>query len=110
MDKSTFQSRLIKYIEKNLRIKVLETEIPPQGMTSQVFFIQIDNGEEYAIKYGQDAMKDVPALELIIEKSISIPVPKLITSLVFEETPVVILEKVKYPLLETIPVNEAARQ
>lgn len=39
----------------------------------------------------------------------SIPVPKLITSFVFEETPVVILEKVEYPLLETVAVNEMAK-
>lgn len=109
MDNTTFQIRLVKHIEENLEIKILETKIPPQGMTSQVFFVAIDNGDEYAIKYGEDAMKDVPAFELISEKNVSIPVPKLITSFVFEETPVVILERVEYPLLETVAVNEMAK-
>lgn len=106
---ATFQTRLVKHIEENLGNKILETKIPPQGMTSQVFFVAIDNGEEYAIKYGEDAMKDVPAFELISEKNVSISVPKLIKAFVFEETPVVILEKVEYPLLETVPVNEMAK-
>lgn len=109
MDNSTFQSRLVKYIEKNLKIRILETKIPPQGMTSKVFFVQVNSGEEYAIKYGEDAMKDVPAFELISEKKVSIPVPKLIKSFIFEEVPVVILEKVQYPLLETVAVNEMSR-
>lgn len=109
MTANSFINDLIHEIEKQLNVKVVDTNTPPQGMTSQVFFVAIDNGDEYAIKYGEDAMKDVPAFELISEKNVSIPVPKLITSFVFEEIPVVILEKVEYPLLETVSVNEMAK-
>ncbi len=101
--------KLVVELEKKLKVKIMQIKIPPQGMTSQVFFVAIDNGDEYAIKYGEDAIKDVPAFELISEKNVSIPVPKLINSFVFEETPVVILEKVEYPLLETVPINEMAK-
>lgn len=82
--------KLVVELEKKLKVKIMQIKIPPQGMTSQVFFVAIDNGDEYAIKYGEDAIKDVPAFELISEKNVSIPVPKLINSFVFEETPVVI--------------------
>ncbi len=109
MKNNNFVNKLIKEIETQLKLKVLNTSIPPQGMSSKVFFIKTGNKEEYAIKYGEDAMKDVPAFELISEKNVSIPVPKLITSFIFEEIPVVILEKVEYPLLETVAVNEMAK-
>lgn len=65
-----FINNLIKEIEIQLKVKIQNTSIPPQGMTSQVFFVAIDNGDEYAIKYGEDAMKDVPAFELIGEKNV----------------------------------------
>lgn len=105
----TFQTRLAKYIEETLSKKVIGIKTPPQGMTSKVFFVELEDKSEYAIKYGEDAMNDVPAFELIEKQNLEVPVPKLIKHFVFEETPVVILEKVEYPLLDSIEVSEMAR-
>jgi aminoglycoside phosphotransferase (APT) family kinase protein len=60
----------------------------------------------YAVKYGTNAMKDVPALELITEKQINIPIPALIASFVFENIPVIILKRINFPLLESVLVEE----
>ena len=61
---------------------------------------------ECAVKHGTNAMKDVPALELITKKQINLPVPALIASFVFEDTPVIILQRINFPLLESVPVEE----
>ena len=107
--KDLFQNRLAKHIEELLSRKVIGIKTPPQGMTSKVFFIEFEDKKGYAVKYGEDAMNDVPAFELIEARHINIPVPKLIKHLVFEEVPVVILEKVEYPLLDSINVKKVAR-
>lgn len=78
-------------------------------MSSSVFFIKTSDNEEYAIKYGADAIKDIPALDLISKNTIDIPIPALIGSFSFEEVPVLILEKVQFPLLESVPTDEMSR-
>lgn len=97
---------LIKYIEKNIGLKISSTKIPPQGMSSSVFFISSDDNKEYAVKYGKDAMNDVPALELISKEQIDIPIGKLYKAFKFEDLEVIILEKINYPLLETVSRSE----
>lgn len=109
MKNSNFQEELIKYIEKKLKFQVFQKQIPPQGMSSKVFFIKTNEAKEYAIKYGENAMNDVPALTLIAKEKIDIPVPKLYDNFIFENCPVLILEKINTPLLETIPVNQMSR-
>lgn len=109
MEHKEFRTKLISHIENLLAKKVVATSTPPQGMTSQVFFIKLDNGAEYAVKYGEDAMNDVPALKLIGEKKVDIPIPKLIGHFVFEEVPVIVLQKISFPLLDSIPVAQMAR-
>ncbi len=106
---SDFQKKLSSHIESELNIKISDVETPPQGMTSKVFFITSTDGQEYAVKYGEYALNDVPALELISKEGINIPVPKLFKSFLFEETPVIILERIKYPLLDSIPVEQMAK-
>jgi len=101
-----FQKRLISYIEKEFNLRVIETQIPPQGMSSAVFFIKTAHDKEYAVKYGVDAMKDIPALDLISKEHVGIPVPSVFGSFLFEDVPVVILEKIQFPLLESIAVQE----
>lgn len=101
-----FQEKLTAHIEVEFKVGIVSTEIPPQGMSSSVFFITTSDNKEYAVKYGNDAMKDVPALDLISRKHIDIPVPALLSSFVFEGVPVVILEKVRFPLLESVPIEE----
>lgn len=103
-----FQKRLVAYIESsyNSGSPLEGIELPPQGMSSSVFFIKLSNGMECAVKHGTNAMKDVPALELITEKQINIPIPALIASFVFEDVPVIILKRINFPLLESVPAKE----
>jgi len=105
MPTQDFQKRLVAYIENNYNSgSPLEgIELPPQGMSSSVFFIKFSNSMECAVKYGANAMKDVPALELIAKERVTIPIPALIASFVFEDTPVTILKRRNFPLLESVP-------
>jgi len=100
-----FKTHLIRNIEIRLKDEVVSDSMPPQGMSSQVFFIIMKSGNQYAVKYGKSAAKDVPAIDLIISSNIEIPVPKVIANFVFNEVPVVILQKIEYPLLEKVPDN-----
>ncbi len=103
-----FQKRLVAHIEShyNASSPLKNFELPPQGMSSSVFFIKLSNGTDCAVKYGTNAMKDVPALELIAKKQINIPIPALIASFVFEDTPVIVLKRINFPLLESVSVEE----
>lgn len=100
------QDKIIAHIEKEFAIRSVAIQIPPQGMTSSVFFIKASDGGEYAVKYGRDAMKDVPALELIAKKHVAVPVPKLFGSFRLEELPIVAMERMRFPLLESVLVEE----
>ncbi len=109
MHKLNINPKLIAAVERELGVKVVGIKIPPQGMTSQVFFVETNDNQEFAVKYGADALKDIPAFKLISEHKISVPVPKLIKSFDFEDAAVIILEKVRYPLLETVSANQIAQ-
>lgn len=109
MDRLRFQEKLVAHIEKEFRLTIVSVETPPQGMSSSVFFITTSDNKEYAMKYGNDAMKDVPALNLISKNHIDIPVPQLFGSFLLEDVPVIILGKVQFPLLESVPMEEMPR-
>jgi thiamine kinase-like enzyme len=108
MTTSDFQKRLIEYIENNFNsnIKLENIDVPPQGMSSSVFFIKLANGTECAVKYGNDAMKDIPALDLIAKKQVNLPVPVPVASFVFGDVPVIILKRIQFPLFESVSVEE----
>ncbi|MEY3784141.1 MAG: hypothetical protein RLZZ230_463 [Candidatus Parcubacteria bacterium] len=108
MDKPDFQKRLIAYIEMifNSNIRFENIKLPPQGMSSSVFFVDLANDTKCAVKYGNDAMKDLPAVNIIIEKQLHIPVPVVIDAFVFENVPVVIFERIQFPLFESVSVGE----
>ncbi|MDD2766285.1 MAG: aminoglycoside phosphotransferase family protein [Candidatus Moranbacteria bacterium] len=106
MNNSDFQTRLCGRIEEKLKIRIVDMHIPPQGMSSKVFFVKSDTEKKYAIKYGNDVTKDVSALKLIMKEGIDIPVPRLYASFLFEETPIIILEKINFPLLESVSKDQ----
>jgi len=106
MNNPDFEIRLCGCIEGELGIHITDTEIPLQGMSSKVFFVRSDTNEEYAIKYGDDVIKDASILELIVKEGVDIPVPRLYASFIFEETPIIILEKINFPLLESISKDQ----
>lgn len=106
MDTAQFQEKLVARIEREFNTSVVSIQTPPQGMSSSVFFIKTVDGAEYAIKYGVDAMKDVPALDLISKNHIDIPIPQLFGTFLLEDVPVIILEKVQFPLLESVSQEE----
>ena len=104
-----FQERLIAEIEREFNLKIVSTQLPSQGMSSAVFFIKTAHDKEYAVKYGIDAMKDLPALDLILRKHVEVLVPSVFCSFLFEDMPVVILEKILFPLLESVATDEISK-
>lgn len=108
MDTQQFKERLIAHIgrEYGLSEESAEASVPPQGMSSSVFFVTLSDGTECAVKYGSHAMKDAPALELIANANIGLPIPTLVASFMFEDMPVVILKKIDFPLLDTVAVSD----
>jgi aminoglycoside phosphotransferase (APT) family kinase protein len=100
------QGKIIQKVQEILAIKVVNVQIPKQGMDGTVFIIRDENGDEYAVKYSNNAFNDVLSLELIKKNNLQIPVPKLYGHFPFEKGTVVILEKINFPLLETVPQDK----
>jgi hypothetical protein len=100
--KNKIPLKLIQEIEERLLIKIVKTNVPPQGMDSQVFIFIDSNLKEYVVKFSKWAFNDKFAYDLINNHKINIPIPKVIDSFVFEENQVLILEKINYPLLESV--------
>lgn len=99
---TSFETRLAAHVAFILGCKDEGfVSAPPQGMSSSVFFLTL-RGTDYAVKHGKDAMKDVPALELIRERGARIPVPEVAASFMFEETPVLVMKRITFPLLESV--------
>jgi aminoglycoside phosphotransferase (APT) family kinase protein len=106
MDTTQFQEKLVARVEREFNTSVVSIQTPPQGMSSSVFFVKTADDTEYAIKYGIDAMKDVPVLDLISKNHIDIPVPQLFGSFLLEDVSVIILGKIQFPLLESVSQEE----
>ena len=100
--KKDISIKLIQEIEKRLFIKIVKTTIPPQGMDSQVFIVVDSDAKEYVIKYSKWAFNDKFAYDLINNHKLNIPIPKVLRSFVFDENQVLVLEKINYPLLESV--------
>lgn len=98
-----FETRLASYICKTLTHDGDDGRVssPPQGMSSNVFFLTLA-GEEYAVKYGKDATKDVPAIALMRARGVHVPVPEVISSFEFDEVPVLVMRRITFPLLEDV--------
>lgn len=104
------QKQIIRKVEEFLGINIRNVEVPAQGMDSEVILAMDSEEREYAIKYHRKgAFGDGLALRLLREKNVDIPIPKLLGDFVIEGRSVLILEKIKFPLLETIPVGEMHR-
>ncbi|MCX6745268.1 MAG: phosphotransferase [Candidatus Parcubacteria bacterium] len=101
-----FPKEIINEIERLLNIKVIKIDTPPQGMDCVVVFIKDDKNTEYAVKYGKNAANDALVYKLLRDHQINIPVPKIYGVFEFDGNTVLILERIKYPLLETIPVDK----
>lgn len=101
-----FRDRLLAELKNKFKIGDIAIHLPPQGMSSSVFFAKLSEQRVLAVKYGKDAMLDVPIYEMIVQSRLDIPIPRLYESFIFEGVPVVLLEKINYPLLETIPNKE----
>lgn len=104
------QKQIIKKVEELLSINVVDVQIPKQSMDSIVIFVADSTGKEYALKYfRKGAASDEPAYRLLEENKIDIPVPKVLGSLEINERNALILEKIKFPLLESIARGDIHR-
>ena len=105
-----FQEKIISKVKEYLKIKIADIKIPPQGMDSQVFFVTDADGREYTIKcYARGLSGDILAFKLLEENKIDIPVPKVFGVFTFENKQVSILEKINFPLLDSIPADQMSR-
>jgi len=109
MERLSKNRDFMKTIEKNLDIKINTIKTPPQGMDSEVFFISDNKDNEYVIKASNGAKADAQAYRLISDNKVKIPVPKLLGEFHFQGSNVVLLEKITYPLLESVPVSEMGK-
>lgn len=99
---SNFPKKIIKKTEQLLDINVIETASLPQGMDSEVIFITDNQDKKYVIKYGTNTISDLLAYSILLNNNINIPVPQVFGTFKFEGKNVIILQKIEYPLLETI--------
>jgi len=95
--------------ESIIQTKIIETIIPPQGMDSQVFIAKDEKSIEYVIKYGEGTINDLLALNFINKNKINVAIPKVYGSFVLENKTGLILEKINFPLLDSIPKDQIAK-
>ena len=99
-------SNILNKISEELKIPIKKTQKLPQGMDSEVFSIIDEKNKEYVVKIGEGVKADIKAYNLIEKYKLKIPVPKLYLKTSFNNIPVLVMEKIKYCLLETIPKQE----
>lgn len=109
MNNSHFQDNLILKIEDRLNVHIIDMQDAPQGMGSYVIFAKDNKGQEYAIKCGKNLTNEKLTFNLLKENKINIPIPKVIDNFLYEDKSVIILEKIEYPLLESVPINQMYR-
>ncbi|HHX99393.1 TPA: aminoglycoside phosphotransferase family protein [Candidatus Dojkabacteria bacterium] len=100
------EKKLIRTVEEFLDVKIEEIQTPPQGMDSKVLFVVDQERKEYVIKLSEGALVDAKAYELLAQNDVKIPVPKLFGMFDFDNKPVIIMERIQFPLLESIPVKQ----
>lgn len=104
------QNQIIGKLEELIGARIVDVKIPGQGMDSEVLLVTDINGKEYAVKYHRKgASSDGFVLRFLEEKKVNIPVPKVLGDFVIEGRSVLILEKINFPLLETVPISEMHR-
>lgn len=101
---------LVGKIEDFLHDKIIEVKTPPQGMESEVIIVKTVQNGEIAVKHGGDyILEDILSYKLLSENGINIPVPKVLGQFKFLDRNVLLMAKVNYPLLETIPAAQMHR-
>lgn len=107
MKQKYFQERILAEVEKLLNLQLIQTSIPPQGMGSEVFSGVDAAGGEYAIKYSPWGLGgDAAALQLLRENRVDVPLPAVVGSFEFEDGQVLVMEKIDFPLLESVPAEK----
>lgn len=100
---------LIDEIQNRLKIKIIDTSIPPQGMGSSVIFLKDDRGNEYAVKQSDENNNDANVLKILQKSNVDIAVPRLIDNFKFDDKSIVILEKISAPLLDSVETSQMSK-
>ena len=96
------QVKIIKKTEAILKCRFIKYDFPQQGMDSTVIFVTDEKQNEYVVKIGNNSFIDFKAYEIIRKNNINIPVPTVISYFICDGKEVIVLEKIKFPLLESI--------
>jgi aminoglycoside phosphotransferase (APT) family kinase protein len=102
-------TELALQVAKKLNITIAEESVPPQGMSSEVLLLKDTDGKDYAVKYSQEANVDESVLTLIATSSIAVPVPKMLASFHWRGKTALVMQKIHFPLLESVSVDQMAR-
>ena len=104
--KSQFNYKLIDTVEDLLKIKIINVDIPSQGMDNLIAFITDNHNKEYVIKYGKNVLADKKAFELLKRNSIDVKFPEVLSTFMLAGKHGLVLEKINDPLLDSIEVYE----
>lgn len=100
------QKDIADKISQKMGVVFVEFKNLPQGMGSSVFLAQDEEGMEYVLKTGEGVECDRQALEIIANSGVVIPVPKVCGYFEFENRKTLVMEKIKYSLLEEASAQE----
>jgi len=103
MKLKNFKQKILPEIEKRLKIKVKKIEIPLQGMESSVFDLTHDKGNLIA-KCSDVPVNDILAYKLI--NKLNLPTPKVYCNFKLQNYFILVLEKINFSLLTTVPDKE----
>lgn len=109
MNTSQKTSDILQLVKKHFGISITKTHIPPQGMDSDVVFIEDGYGKEYAVKSGRGVISDIKAYELLKKSDVQVPVPDILGHISTDTAHILVMERIPFPLLESIPADQIAK-
>ncbi len=103
------QKQIIIKVEELFKVNIIDLQISKRGLDGEVLLAADAKGNEFAIKFGVNAINDVIAFNLIKESKLDLPVPKMLGYFSFYNKTVVIMGEINFPLLESISTEDRAK-
>jgi aminoglycoside phosphotransferase (APT) family kinase protein len=97
---------ILNKITKELNISITKITESPKGMDSEIVSFLDENNKEYVVKIGEGVEMDIRAYDLIKKNNLNIPIPKVYLKASIDDIPVLVMEKIQFPLLESVAKEE----